>query len=336
MKKLSKKQQEWQVYRSKKIQEKHKKRVYQSKKGVKSFVGNHDENYQAPDIFSFIENADETIEFFNGILNSIKLCRHSKKSIYIDIKSIKNVTIDAIMYLLTIINNLKMSYRFRIGFSGNMPDNPKLKQLITESGFYKYVRKENDDPVNINENNLQIVAGDNCNVEFVTRIVDFVSKRCSSKKVIDSLYSMLIELTSNTEEHAYERKDKKCTDKKGLFNYRWYCYANCCDDKRISFSFVDNGRGITTTVKRYIRDIFNNDNRYLISALDGKCHRSRIEKPNRGFGLPTIRALRKNNYIHNLHIITNKADIIVNENDYTENNINNRLSGTLFYWEIFS
>ena len=248
MKKLSKKQREWQIYRSKKIQNKRKKCIYHSKTNAKLNIDNFNESHKAPDTFSFIKNADETIAFFNEIIKSIKMCRHSKKSIFIDIKYIKNVTIDAIMYLLTIINNLKMSYRFRIGFSGNMPNNNKLKQLITESGFYEYVKKENDDPVNINENNLQIVAGDNCNIEFVTRIVDFVAKRCSSKKVIDSLYSMLIELTSNTKEHAYESKDKK-----GLFNYRWYCYANCINDDCIAFSFVDNGKGIPATVKKILK-----------------------------------------------------------------------------------
>lgn len=330
MKKLSKKYKEWSNYRARKIQRKQKKYVYSSFRRADVNINGNNEKHTAPNIFSFIKNPNETIEFFSYVLRSIKLSRHSKKSIFINIRDIKDVTIDAIMYLLTIINNLRMSYKYRIDFSGNMPEDAKLRKLITDSGFYDYVKKENDDPININENNFQIVASDFCDVELIKRIVDFVDRKNASKKKIDSLYSMLVELTSNTQEHAYMKNDKN-----GLFEYRWYCYANCVDDDYIAFSFVDNGKGIPATVKKYLSDVMGNDNKYLISALDGSCKRTRTGKSNRGLGLPKIRSLRKGDYIQNLHIITNKADVIVNIDSYSENIINYGFNGTLFYWEIY-
>ena len=67
--------------------------------------------FTAPSNFSFIDSPGETIEFFNGIIAFITNRLNYGKNLYIDISCIKNLTIDALMYLLAIVNNMNGKIR---------------------------------------------------------------------------------------------------------------------------------------------------------------------------------------------------------------------------------
>ena len=81
----------------------------------------------------------ETIAFFNSIISFITNRLNYGKKLYIDISSIENLTIDALMYLLAIVNNMNSKVRNKFSISGNVPKNPAIRKLFNESGFFSFV-----------------------------------------------------------------------------------------------------------------------------------------------------------------------------------------------------
>ena len=287
--------------------------------------------FHAPLDFSLINNPEETSMFFSNLISFIKDKRNFGKSLFIDISSISSLTIDALMYLLAIINNLNANFRNKFSFSGNEPSNATVKKMFSESGFYHFVRYQGAEPLQKNEDNVQIASGEDCDTSLAKRISDFVSEKANvNKRSCSFLYSMIIELMSNTYKHAYTENS--------ILYPRWYCYAEYDGSNMISFSFMDIGMGIPATVQKNFAEKIDflglkADNKYIISALNGD-FRTATQKEYRGKGLPKIKEFCSANQICNLHILANKADVQVFQEHYQARDIDSTLSGTLFYWQI--
>ena len=82
--------------------------------------------FKATYIFSLIDNPVKTIYFFNKITAFITNKLNYGKKLYIDISNINNLTIDALMYLLAIVNNMNGKIKNRYSFSGNAPKDPTI------------------------------------------------------------------------------------------------------------------------------------------------------------------------------------------------------------------
>ncbi len=288
--------------------------------------------FHAPDVFSFVNNPDETNRFFVKIISFITDRRNFGRSLFIDISKIESLTTDALMYLLAIVNNLKENFQNKYSFSGNAPDNPAVKKLFSESGFYHYVRYQGTDPITRNKDSLQIVSGERSETSIAKRMSDFVcSKAGVSKLESNFIYIMMIEMMSNTFKHAYSNSDS-------ILFPRWYSFAEYDGHDTISFTFMDTGEGIPTTVrKNFVEKIdflkIKGDSSYVISALEGD-FRTATGHVYRGKGLPKIREFCKNGKIQNMRIITNGADVSVHETKCSPGSIETPLFGTLYYWQV--
>lgn len=288
--------------------------------------------YTAPLNFSLINNPIETTDFFSRIISISINKRNYKKRIFIDVSRITTLTIDALMYLLAIINNMKVHFKKNLSISGNAPEDSKVRKLFSESGFYQFVHYIGSEPLTKNENTIQIVSGEKCDTELAKQISDFVCKKSQvSKRSCSFLYNMMIELMSNTHKHAYPGR-------KQVFYPRWYCFAEYDKNKTISFSFMDTGAGIPTTVRKNFAEQIDllrikEDYKYVVSALNGE-FRTSTRKGYRGKGLPKIREYCAENKINNLHIITNKADVTINNENICSVDIESSLRGTLYYWQV--
>ena len=338
MKKIKNKKKKWLDYRSRKISLKY--REYNRKKV--SIVINYDRikynnelkryEFFTPNNFSFIDNPNETITFFNDIFNFVSKNTRNKRDIFINSVKTEKLTIDAIMFLIAIINNLNVSIKKNLSFAGNEPVSKEAKDDFKESGFYKYVKKIGNSPIDKNDNDIQIVSGNICDVNLAQRISDFIQKRTKIDiSKLRFIYVMMIELMSNTHKHAYN-------DTEELLNSRWFCFVKYLDADRIAFSFLDTGLGIPTTIRKNFLEKINllgisTDNDFLCSVLNGD-FRTATKKEYRGKGIPKIREFSRNNKIQNLHIISNKADVLVLPNEYKREIILSKLRGTLYYWEI--
>lgn len=288
--------------------------------------------FHAPLNFSIINNPEETSAFFNNIITFITNRKNFGKNIFIDISKISNLTIDALMYLLAIVNNLSENFKNKYSFSGNAPSNEDVRKLFAESGFYHFVKYQGNAPLAKSNDTVQIMSGENCDTGLAKKICDFVSEKAAvSKRCCSFLYNMIIELMSNTHRHAYP-------EGQGILHSRWYCFAEYDRENIVSFSFMDTGAGIPATVRKkfYERIDFlqiKGEHSYVVSALQGE-FRTATGKSNRGKGLPKIREFCSTSKIKNLHILANRADVMVNKRGYTSSDITTSLCGTLYYWQI--
>lgn len=289
--------------------------------------------FHTPLNFSLVGNFEETSAFFNKIISFITNEKNYGKKIFIDISKISNLTIDALMYLLAIVNNLSANFKGKYSFSGNAPADPNARKLFTESGFYQFVEYQGDEPLTKNNDNVQIMSGENCDTDLAKRLSDFVCEKANvNKRCCSFLYNMVIELMSNTHKHAYPDENA------GLLHSRWYCFAEYDKQDTVSFSFMDTGAGIPSTVKKKFSEKIDflhlkGEHKYVVSALDGE-FRTSTNKVYRGKGLPKIREFCSSNKIKNLHILTNKAEVVVYKDCYSSRDIATPLCGTLYYWQI--
>ena len=286
--------------------------------------------FTAPLDFSFVNNTEETCEFFNEIIKFILDERNYKKSVFVDVSKIKTFTIDALMYLLAIINNLRDG-KNKIAFSGNEPTNSDVKKAFRESGFYHYVNYRGKVALTKNEDNFQIVTGEKSVPEIAKKISEFVMGRTgTTRQLWRFLYIIMIELMSNTHKHAYNNN--------ALLSPHWYCYADYDGKNTLSFTFIDTGEGIPATVRKKFAEKIDilklkSESKYVESALKGD-FRTATELKYRGKGLPKIREFCSDNKIQNMRIITNHANITVTKDKIKTHETSTPLKGTLYYWQI--
>ena len=289
--------------------------------------------FHAPEIFSFTENPDGTTKFFGELTEFITNRNNFEKSLFIDISHIRVLTIDALMYLLAIVSNLNKNFKSKYAFSGNYPQDPKVRALMKASGFHQFVHSNDSEQIVRDVNNLQIVSGDRVSTEYAKRICDFVIEKGNvSRKSCTFLYKIIIELMGNVFNHAYGGG-------KGILYSRWYCFSEFdVETGRFSFTFMVTGDGIPSTVRKhgleYIDFLnFRGDSLYVCSALRGEL-RSKTKEAFHGKGLPYIYETCSDKKIQNMRIITDQADVTIHEGEFDALNRENSLQGTLFYWQI--
>lgn len=286
--------------------------------------------FKAPPIFSFVSNPEETIKFFNELIDYLRNESNFGKRIYIDISKVEYLSSDALMYLIAVVRMLKKKFRYKYEFVGNLPQNSKAKEMLTVSGFLRFVKYHGKEKIIPNSDIMRIESGQMSKNDVAKHMTDFVSQKAGIDiKYCKFIFVLMTELMSNTFKHAYTGNDALVP--------HWYCYAKYEKDK-IMFTFLDTGDGIPTTVQKKffeIMDVLNisGDCKYVISALNGE-FRTSTNEYYRGKGLPKIRAICVQGKIDNVHIITNGADVILSGERYDTGENDNRLRGTIFCWEV--
>ena len=297
--------------------------------------------FTVPTIFSVAENPEETIKFLNSIIQTIenirnmvkqKNCNLSKYFLKIDMKEVKKITGDALMYLMTLIKNTKGNEQIPISWIGEFPEDKEIKQFLEAAGYIDYINTQKINLIKTNEK-IQIRTGKSYvyadNKDIRKEVVDFsIEKLKSTRKELLFLFNILTEIITNIE-HAYNISGE------WMFDPSWYIIVENYSDK-IKYTFVDNGLGIPTTVKKKVyeefKKFFNMDTeyKYIKTALDGSYKRTQTEKRERSTGLPDVYEKLKNKKICDLIIISNSAYCCEkNPRDIKEN-----LIGTIICWEI--
>ena len=291
------------------------------------------EVFCAPTVFSFIEDPKGTTEFFENFTSFVIQERNFGQRIFVDMSQIEILTIDALMYLLALMDNFSQDIRTKYTFAGCFPKDPTINTLMRDAGFSRFVKSKEKKPIERNTNNIQIVSGEKVDVLLAKRMCDFLIRKGKTTKVACRfLYNMMIELMANVYAHAY-------TETHDFLSSQWYCFAECDPSgNTVNFTFMDTGDGIPSTVRKHGLehiDVLNltGDGPYVISALRGEL-RSKTRQAYRGKGLPKIFSFCQNNLIKNVRIITDKADISVIGAEPVSNELSTPLRGTLFYWQI--
>lgn len=288
----------------------------------------------APKAFSILKNPQGTLDFFRKIISLVSN-RNSDAKIYLDVSEVEYLSIDAIMYTLALMYNLKRGGPIKYSFSGNLPIAKKPREMMEQCGFLNYVKSQN---VHFKSSSsyIQIKTGRDSDGEVASEIVDFIkSKYKLEVKQLSFLYKMLIELMANAKNHAYDHP-------KNLFKKCWYVFVEDAGGQ-IKFTFLDTGSGIPNTVRKKMTEKVGDllpgslreelgiyDYRYIKSALDAEW-RTKTKLLYRGKGLPKINEINMNGKIRDLSIISGKGYYVCDGDQY---DMDTRLFGTLFYWEV--
>lgn len=286
--------------------------------------------FHAPEQLSIIDYPEETLEYFNSILDFAKQNQKQGVSTVLDLdfKNVKYLTIDAIMYLVTIIKKLR-SPMCRCAIGGNFPEDPKANRLMLESGFIKFV-ESNVRIIKPRKEYIQICEGDNVSVKIAKEVCDFTVNAAGYGK--NAIYTVLVELMANAWNHAYDSKESVVRMDK------WYIFVEETEGK-VCYTFLDTGYGIPNTVYKKLTErafdsfqsLQHTDLYYIKSALSGESLRTQTKQENRGMGLPKINKLYLEGKIENLKIISEKGYY---GEELIQRELKHGYKGTLVYWEI--
>lgn len=343
MKKLSAKQKRYQLKRSRKQilrQSRIKKRKSfksQGKQPVQSQYTNHIKNecrLIAPSVLSISENEEGTLGFFEEVFKCAKECKKNQY-LYFDFKGVKVITPEVIMYVIALVYNIRSLNYMGIDRRGCLPDDAKARVLFEDVGFFDYVNGPKKTHSPDKNKRIQILHGNQSNSPVAGQICDFVSinyEQGGGKVITKQLYRMIVELMTNTRQHAYNERNSE------LMDCNWYIYAENLG-KAVRFIFLDTGSGIPRTIRynffeRVQKLLIQDDAGYIASALKG-AFRTETNMQNRGKGLPGIYKDSIDGRIQHMVIISGRGRCeITNTGEIIEKTLSKPFIGTLFCWEF--
>lgn len=341
IKQLSNKRKEWLQKKSDKIMRKRTLRNKRRKRYINNnayeinkygFVDESKNQYtaKAPECLSIVNNCEETIDYFNGILDDMTK-KHQGRLYFFDISEVKHLTNDALMYILAILFNLKSESNamYSYSFAGNRPNDLKARRQFHESGFLRYVESA-DRHIPTTGEKLQIVSGNGADGVVASEIIEFVSKSANIARGdlrLLALYRVLVELMSNTKSHAY--KEHVLTIK------NWYVFAEKQKDS-VKLVFLDTGIGIPATIRKkgLGERIGAKADRDLVLAAFTESLRSSTKLSYRGYGLPSTYRICKQSLLKEFTVISGrgKCKILSDRDELIQ--LNKKLKGTIYYWEV--
>lgn len=338
--KVRKKQ--WHDRRCQKLNKKNTYRKFYYSAGSKNIIqdpSSDNNSYQitqskksAPAIFSLIENTEETMGYFTNITDDI-INQKYKHTFFIDSSNVTFVSVDALIYLIAIMRNIRLNKKAHNSFSGNLPKAENALQLYKESGFMSFVHSR-ELPLPASNNKMKIKSGLNNDPVIGKSICQFVMEKLNKTQIeILPLSKVLIELMSNVYHHAYNDNE--------LMEKNWYLYAEHVDNS-VRFIFVDTGAGIPKTVRKKwtekIRGILGyppSDGDLILSTLNGD-FRTETGEDYRGNGLSGVQELVSQKPFCNFKVISGKGYCHMNDINKTliKYDYNNRIYGTIYSFEI--
>lgn len=340
MRKLSQRQRKWNAAKSRKQMKqlsKLKKRKNRRGYGVGNTNKNADVRYmhnlQAPKNLSILNDEDQTtLNFFDDAIVKIQKCK-IHEGIYFDFANIVEVSADAVMYVIALINNYKRISTLKISVSGNLPQDAEARRFIEDIGFYSYVRGLKETHPHTKER-FRISQGENPEGELAGELCDFVLAGTKGETKISTkrLYPMIIELMTNTCQHAYR------SEQYSRMKRNWYIFAER-KENRVHFVFLDTGVGIPATLRYSLLEkswnlINRNDAAYIASALRGE-NRTETKQSNRGKGLPGIYRDIKEGWIKDLSIISGRGKCdVLEDGKIKEQVLKYNFEGTMFSWNF--
>ena len=336
----------WLDYRSRKLnkkkfyKKKNKNNLDKSSSNNNNYLKTENDPYlyqshalnTAPSNFSLINNTMETISFFNELISEIRK-KNFRKTFFIDSANVENVTVDALIYLIAIMQNIQINYDMKYTFKGNLPKKDAAAFIYKNSGFMSYV-SSNIKKLPPSTDNMRIVSGNNNNPIIAKEFCQFIMAKLN-KKQRDTLFvqKVLIELMSNVYHHAYN------TD--SIMINRWYLYAEYLDN-RVRCVFLDTGAGIAKTVRKnhmekILRFLGTNasDADLILSTLQGVDLRTQTGEFYRGNGLSGVRTFVETPLFENFSVFSGKGHCFLDKNKkWIKRNNDDKIYGTIYMFDV--
>ena len=287
-----------------------------------------------PKHFSLVNNTEETMSFFADFANIINQGQQGLR-FFVDSSEVESVTVDALIYLIAILQNDAVNTKLRYSFAGNYPANEGARRIYTESGFNDYVESRMK-KLPASNDKKRITCGIKNDSVASKELCDFVIKSLGkSLREIQPIQKVLIELMSNVYHHAYEKNP--------FMAKKWYMYAEHVDDY-VRCVFVDTGLGIAKTARKNfgekLRTFFHielDDSKIIESIFNGDFRTATNEKY-RGNGLSSVRENVKREIFENFEVVSGRGRCIIPKDRDPDEIISccydSRLFGTLFQFIV--
>lgn len=278
-----------------------------------------------PPVFSFEKDKESVLRFLNEAFDYYKALRHKiqEKRYNYDLTAVTSIDITAICLFLSLINKI---YANGIGSRGNYPNDDDARRILEESGFsdimqtaYKTLKTKKY------KNQLYIVGSKRVdNKKIGQSVKEAVGYLTGEERHFQPIYTMLIEICSNSVEHA----NKKEKDK------NWVVSVSYEPDK-VNFIVVDTGEGILRTIHKKLPELFMDkfrDNGDVLEDILNKEYQSRTKEINRHKGLPKIKENYDAGYVDNMKILTN--NVLYDMASKTYEKTKNEYFGVLYSWSF--
>lgn len=318
---------------------------YENQKRIKYFESEkrkfHDYNWiKAPQIFSLVDNEEETLVFIKHICDNYK---HGRKT-FINLRRVKYIANDTLLLLLSNMIRFRVKH---IMFNGNFPTDKNCYKVVKESGFletlYDKIRENTSYNISGNSQIFHTHANKTVDARITSDIIFKASniiwgedKRCPG------VQRTFIELMQNTNNHASTIEGEK---------HWWFSVTYDRKSKKVLISFLDFGMGIFRSLddkrigdkfygwqdrlKKYYPWAKSNETRLRL-ILKGVLYKDKpatsTKDYKRGKGLPGIYRAYQNNDLAKLIVITNDVYADIEKQDF--HLLKNEFQGTFVSWEI--
>lgn len=286
----------------------------------------------APIDCSFINQPEMTIRFYNVI----KQAFDDGMNVTVDLSQVLHFSETSAAVLMTFIKDKNVNQGRAIKII--WPKDAKCTSKLRSLGLDKKINTEIDSRTILENFPTQKVSNLKVANQVAKSIVISSSRFIyNDDRKLKELYSILIEMMANTNNHADGQKREK---------YNWWLFFFPDIDKRtIKFVFVDSGVGVfdSLPVKQYLirnpLSMFDT----LLTQRASELHsilrelisgniKSSTGNPSRGRGLPLISDCSKTGHFEAFQMISNDAYIDLKMS--TATSMNEHFSGTLFHFEL--
>ncbi|HIP35940.1 MAG TPA: hypothetical protein EYG85_03705 [Crocinitomix sp.] len=254
-------------------------------------------------------------------------------------KDVEELSIEVLLYIISLDKIYKKEIDIHLHIE--VPKKKELKSIMIVSGFSQYFHPNIPLPKIDKKNIFPICDGLTNRLEnqddamSCAKAVDFTKsffdKSIHKDQIFRLLYISLAELMLNTEHHAYDiDEEEKIVD-------NWYLFG-MKSETEITFYFFDNGKGITKTARKKIKEkaleFINLEPKNILKSIFSGEFRTRTGYGHRGKGLPQINQLLTNDKIGLSLVLTNKTFRIFENKKEKYGKLPYDFKGSLFIWTM--
>ena len=294
-----------------------------------------DQRLPAPRRLDLFEEPNDTIKYCNDLRQALAT---QGMRVFMDLSAVERFTSGSLLVLRAIMDAKSCAPDTQV--RGNLPDDLTVAAEFKASGFFSgFARPPADlpDPKGL----MLKKSNDMVYSRVAAELVDFAlnQKMAMSQECANASSQNLIEVMTNTHNHAGSQPGRKASEKRP--HERWWASVYCRGGVAY-FNFVDLGVGILTSApaKNFLRKlqktgVLSSSGRsdLLKNAFEGRIG-SVTEKPGRGLGLPRMRKHAKEGRLLQLRVLT--SDIVGSVDNLDFASANHSLRGTVYGWRVKS
>lgn len=270
-----------------------------------------------------ITNIETSLKFLNDTFASVQ--EQNISTIHFDLSGVVHIDMMAICWLLSLINKIAF---YQVYCFGNFPSNQVANDFVRDSGFLNVMKsnfaRASDKTF---DNQIYMIGKNNVDAVRLSKSVkESMAYLLGNEDHYPPVYNNMVEICANSVEHA----NKQVPDKNWLVSISY-------DSDTVTYILTDTGKGILTTLKRKMKELFDDvihfkkDTEVLKGIFQG-LYQSQTGEINRHKGLPEVYESFTEGWISNLQVLTNC--VLYNFETGQKQILTNEFKGVMISWTL--